>query len=494
MDKYFSNYKPSRASVAKFKGVGFLKNLSFHLILICIGGGIGSVILRLSPTTALVTTASTLIIWLFVKNLLVPFYFAALCVLALQEVEITPGSFLCIFENVKNPGIPSLLEASVVLLAACFLVKYILNRDAGWFPVFTIPVILFGIFYCISLCIGINSGNNNIFIKEDSKKFFFPIIFFICSINILSTKKRIHCFVNFVLVVVSVKAYLGIFSYLRGVGFDYGDARVIFIETADLILVVTVLVSIAARIIFGKFTGKSLLVFCVVGAPLLFSLVYSNRRNAWLGILLAFCMLFCLAPTKTKPRMVAILLGAALVGGSMVNSAVLLLGLPTGNDLKSRFASISDKEDKSNEAHINEWVVTIEALKEHPVLGLGFGSEHASVPGDDTINRHTVHNAFLMLYMKMGVHALLLFLWSMYRYFSFCARRRGISSEENLGWLKLGLFSTFAYWLVTLNVAPSWWYYREMCMMGLVMAIAIRLSLLSDSADQSLANQQAVVE
>ncbi|GFO61684.1 hypothetical protein GMST_40090 [Geomonas silvestris] len=192
--------------------------------------------------------------------------------------------------------------------------------------------------------------------------------------------------------------------------------------------------------------------------------------------------------------MAAILLGAALVGGGMINSAVVLLGLPTGHDLKSRFASISDKEDKSNEAHINEWIVTIEALKEHPVLGLGFGSEHASVPGDDTINRHTVHNAFLMLYMKMGIHALLLFLWSLFQYCFFCARRRGISSEENLGWLKLGLFSTFAYWLVTLNVAPSWWYYREMCMMALVMAIAVRLSLLSDSADQSQANQQVVVD
>lgn len=494
MDKFSSGNEPWRWSVAKFKGAEYLKNLSLHLTLICIGGGIGTIILGLSPTTAVGAAAATLLIWLLAKNLLIPFYFAALCVLALQEVEIPPGSFLCIFENFKDTGVPSLLEASVVLLAACFLVNYILNRDAGWFPVFTAPVMLFGIFYCISLCVGVNSGNNDILIKEDSKKFIFPLAFFLCSINILSTIKRIRVFINFVLVVASIKAYLGIFSYLRGGGFEYGDARVIFIETADLILVVTVLVSIAARVIFGKFTGKALLVVCVVGAPLLFSLVYSNRRNAWLGILLAFCLLFCLAPARTKPRMAVVLLGAALAGGSMVSSAVVLLGLPTANDLKSRFVSISDKEDKSNEAHINEWIVTIEALKEHPVLGLGFGSEHASVPGDDTINRHTVHNAFLMLYMKMGVHALLLFLWSMYRYFSFCARRRGTSSEENLGWLKLGLFSTFAYWLVTLNVAPAWWYYREMCMMALVMAIAVRLSLLSDSVDQSQAIQPAVVE
>jgi len=463
------------------KGGVCLNEILGYLALGCVGAGIGLVIVGLSPSTAVVAAVGILLIWLLVKNLLIPFYFSAFCILALQEVEITQGSLLGMFENVKTPGIPSVLEISVLLLAACCLVEGVSKSKIHRFPVFTAPMAIFFILYCVSLYMGVTSNNNDILIKEDSKKFLFPVIFFLSTINILNSTERIVSFMKFVLLVAAIKSYLGIWSYLNGVGFDYGDSRVVFVETADLILVVTVLVGITARLISYKITWKALLVVGLVGAPLLFSLVYSNRRNAWLGILMAFGLLFLLIPVKSKSRMIAVVLTATLVGGMMVVSAVAIRGLPTGQDLKSRFASISDKGDKSNEAHINEWVVTVEALKEHPVLGLGFGSEHAPVPGDDTINRHTVHNALLMLYMKMGAFALLLFLWCMFRYFRFCVRRRENSLEGAFEWLRLGLFSTFAYWLVTLNVAPSWWYYREMCMMALVMAIVLRLSLLSDS-------------
>ncbi|WP_183362227.1 O-antigen ligase family protein [Geomonas limicola] len=479
MNKSLSSNAQLRGVIGRLKNGECLGGLLCYLCLACVGGGIGTVIVGLSPTAAIAAAVGTLLIGLMVKNLLFPFYFASLCILGLQEVEITPGSLLGIFENVKAPGIPSVLEISVFLLAICFLLGYALQKDLAKFPVFTWPVFMFVVFYGISYYVGAESGNNVILLKEDSKKFFIPVVFFLSSINILNSIERITAFASFVVGISFVKTIIGIMSYLKGVGFDYGDSRVIFIETSDLILVVTILVAIASRLIYRKITWKVFFVVSLVGAPLLFSLVYSNRRNAWLGILMAFGLLFLMTPRNLKARMVVIVATAALAGGGMIASAMALRGVPTGEDLKSRFASISDKGDKSNEAHVNEWIVTVEALKGHPVLGLGFGSEHAPVPGDDTINRHTVHNALLMLYMKMGVFTLLLFLWCMFRYFRFCVRCRTVSLDQNLEWLRLGLFSTFAYWLVTLNVAPSWWYYRETCMMALVMAIVIRLSLLS---------------
>lgn len=212
----------------------------------------------------------------------------------------------------------------------------------------------------------------------------------------------------------------------------------------------------------------------MLGAPLIFALIYSNRRNAWLGIILALLMLFALTPVKMKLRFGTVLAIAVFVGLSMVAIAMPINGVPSSDVLASRFASISDKTDKSNEAHLNEWAVTIDALREHPVLGLGFGGEHAPVPGDDTINRHTVHNAFLMLYMKMGILSVLLFGWCLFQYLNSSLHNLLATRDRLSDPLMVGLLSTFAYWMVTLNVAPSWWYYRETCLMALVGAIVIR--------------------
>jgi len=466
----------SKVNVGKW-----ISDLLLYIGLGCIGGAIGVFISRMSTVTAVVAATGALLIWVLSERLIVPFYFSALSVLLLHEVDITPGSFLSIFENIKRPGVPSVIEISMILLTASFLLKKCISRERLTYPVITAPFVLFCCLYCISLYVGFTSNNNEILLKEDSKKFMFPIIFFIASINVLTTRKQISYLSRFVAAFAVLKSCLGIISYFRGVGFEYGDSNVIFIETADLILVVTVMVAIVAKLVFCKNNWKTIFIECLMLVPLLFSLIYSNRRNAWLGILLAFTLLFLLSPGNYKPRIVLVLLGVVLAGGVMVICAMALRGLPSGDDLRSRFASISDKSDKSNEAHVNEWTVTLEALKQHPVLGLGFGSEHAPVPGDDTINRHTVHNGFLMLYMKMGLLPLLLFSWCMWRYFIFCAQHKVMVSLENLEYLRLGLFSTFAYWLVTLNVAPSWWYYREMCMIALVMAIVIRLTLISCS-------------
>jgi len=465
---------------ANWNGPELLKNAVLYCALILVGSGIGLSVVRMSWKTAIIAAAGVLLIGLLVRQIAIPFYLAVFSLITLQEVEVTPGSMLEIFANYKAPGVPSLLEISIVLLLVCFLVKYFLQREPHSISIFRLPFILFLILYFLSYFLGLSSDNNEIFIKEDVKKFIFPVLFFLCSANLLDSTKKIGRLVVFVILVSTLKIYMGIISYLNGTGFAYGNVNVVFVETADLILVVTVTVAMVAMVIFRKITWKTLVLLVLTGAPLLFSLVYSNRRNAWLGILLALALLFFITPVRLKPRVAMVVLCAGLAGLCMISISMALHGLPSGQDLKQRFTSISDREDHSNETHVSEWVVTIEDLKVHPLFGMGFGAEHAPVPTDDTINRHTVHNAFLMLYMKMGVGTVILFIWCLIRYFKFAVGLTEAEARNGPNPLRIGLFSTFAYWLVTLNVAPSWWYYRESCMMALVAAIVIQLTLIKE--------------
>jgi O-antigen ligase len=466
-------------ALASSKGPGLVQNALVYLVLILGSVILGLAVVSLSPTRAIIAAVAVVLIWLLVKRIEIPLYFAVFAIVALQETEISPGSLLWIFENYKSPGIPSILEIALALLAVCFLVKYFIQRETIPIPIFRVPLVIFLVLYGVSYYLGVSSDNNDIFIKEDSKKFIFPVLFFLCSVNLLDTPKKIKHLAAFIVLVSTAKMYLGILSYLRGNGFSYGDVNVVFVETADVILVVTLIVALVSVLVYRKITWRTVLFVLLVGAPLAFALVYSNRRNAWLGTLLALVLLFFLTPLRLKPRMAAVVGCAAFAGLAMISVSMAMHAVPSGQDLKRRFQSISDKGDKSNETHFSEWEVTIEALKEKPLFGLGFGGEHPPVPSDETINRHTCHNAFLMLYMKMGFPAVVLFIWCLVRYVKFALKPPGPRDAASPDPLRLGLFSTCAYWLVTLNVAPSWWYYRETCLMALVVALVVQLSLMS---------------
>lgn len=113
--------------------------------------------------------------------------------------------------------------------------------------------------YGIALYIGMLDGNNGVLIKEDAKKFMLPVVYFIACLNVLDSKEKIHRVVGIVSVATLMKLLLGIFSYIRGTGFVYGNAQVVFLETADLLVVVTVSVVLIAFFVYQPLTAKKIL-------------------------------------------------------------------------------------------------------------------------------------------------------------------------------------------------------------------------------------------
>jgi O-antigen ligase len=176
--------------------------------------------------------------------------------------------------------------------------------------------------------------------------------------------------------------------------------------------------------------------------------------------------------------MVALCLGLIVV--VLISLSNVVTTLPSEEFLKHRFASIADKDESSSVAHFREWEVTFNDTAKHPILGLGLGSEHSVVPGFETLKTHTVHNAFVMLWMKMGIFSLILFVWCLMRYLRFGIRVARAKEEYDLKPLQIGLVSTFGNWVVMLNVGPSWFYYQETFLMALVIAVVVNLSRTRD--------------
>jgi hypothetical protein len=449
-------------------------------MLVGIAAGWG--ILNFPPVKVLAVTLGVLCILLAAWKDDVALYGIGFFLVVIQESETTPGTLFTYLERLNRPNIPSLLEVLFAVIVAAFFIRCLILQDERFsFNGMRLPLALFFVLLFIALAKGTIDGTDFIARKEDFKRFIFPVLMFVCAVNILNTREKIARLVKIMFWVMLAKTYLADFYYLRGMGFPYENSKVVFIESGDQTLLVTILVAGIALLAERKQWWKSYLFMLGGLAPMLFALIFSYRRNAMLGTLFSFCLLWFLSQRDKKVRLLKIFLAAGL-------SALLILpfvpatgSISTADFLINRLTSVVDRDQSSNVAHMNEWRVTLADTMQRPLFGLGLGSMHSPVPDFEVINQQTVHNAPLMLWMKMGAFALLLFLWCLYRY---C--RLGVTEAlRRRDPLLTGLFATVGLWMIAMNVGPSWFYYRESCLMALIMAAVNRLAMLDRQPQQT---------
>jgi hypothetical protein len=432
-------------------------------------------ILNLTPVKVLAVVLGALCIVLAAWRIEVALYSVGFFMVVLQEGETTPDTIFSFLESLNRPSIPSLLEVLfAVVVAAFFLRCFVMHDERYNFDGMKIPLVLFFGLFFMALANGVFNDTDSIFRKEDCKKFIFPVLMFVSVLNILDTREKIIRLLTMMFWVMLVKTYLANFYYLIGMGFPYGDAKVVFMESGDQTLVVTIIVAGIALLSERKMYWKSFLCLIWGIAPMVFALIFSYRRNALWGAIFSLGILIMLSPREKKMKLFKIFAAAGLGAGLLM---ALLPGtglMPNGESLEKRMTSVTDRDQSSNVAHMNEWRVTVEDTMQHPLLGLGLGSIHGAVPEFEVINRHTVHNALLMLWMKMGFIAVLLLLWCLYRYCRLGVREALRGHDP----LLTGLFATVGLWVVAINVGPSWFYYRESCLMALIMAMVGRLAML----------------
>jgi hypothetical protein len=432
-------------------------------------------ILNFTPVKVAAVALGTVCIVLATWKIELALYVVGFFMVILQEGETMPDTIFSFLETLNRPSIPSLLEVLFAVVVAAFFLRYFILHDERYsLEGMRFPLMFFFGLFLLALATGVMADTDAVFRKEDFKKFLFPVLMFVCTLNILNTREKITRLLTMMFWVMLVKTYLANLYFLIGQGFPYGDAKVVFMESGDQTLIVTIIVAGIALLSERTVGWKSF--FCMVWgiAPMLFALIFSYRRNALWGAVFSLGLLFLLSHGDKKLRLFKIFAMAGL-GGVLVTALLPGTGLmPTGESLKTRMTSVTDWDQSSNKAHMNEWRVTVADILQHPLLGLGLGSEHQPVPESGEINRHTVHNALLMLWMKMGSFALLLFLWYFYRY---C--KLGVTAALRYhDPLLTGLFATVGLWGVAMNVGPSWYYYRESCLMAMVMAMVTRLAML----------------
>ena len=449
------------------------------LALVAVAGvAAGWGILTYSTVKVLAVGFGVLCIMLAAWKIDLALYGMILYLVVIQESETAQGTIFSILERINRPNIPSLLEVLMAALVTAFAFRHLLGIERYSFRQVKIPLGLYLALLFIALGIGIHGGFHEDLIKEDLKRFLFPVLFFPLAYSILKTRKQIVRVLYLLFWVMLFKTLVAIFYYFRGLGFPYGESRVVFMESGDQLLIVTAIVVGFSLMAAGKQGFRQWLFLAWGIAPFMVALFFSYRRNALWGAILSSIILFLLSPSIVRRRLGKYLAGAAVAAGLIMTLLPMADSSSTVGFLADRLTSVADRDQSSNRAHVNEWVVTVRDTMASPVFGLGLGSSHAPVPDFEVINRHTVHNAFLMTWMKMGTIALLLFLSLLYRYM-----RTGLDGAlQSRDPLLIGLFATCGLWIIAMNVGPSWFYYRESCLMVLVMTMVIKLQQLHRDA------------
>jgi O-antigen ligase len=176
---------------------------------------------------------------------------------------------------------------------------------------------------------------------------------------------------------------------------------------------------------------KWLLLFPVVLLPL--AIAFTFDRNMWIGATLAMVVFVLIAGFESKK--VLFLIVAWIVVASLlvplastfhprVDSIMKALSLRAA----SLFAGDELEYDSSTQWRLRENSLAIPKIQEHPILGLGPGSEwrRPMIEGGDYLT-HYIHNAYLYLLLDLGIVGFLSFLC-----ISILALVRGLSSWRTL--------------------------------------------------------------
>lgn len=315
--------------------------------------------------------------------------------------------------------------------------------------------------------------------RVDLRSFLFPVLFFYLCMNALSRKNDVYRLLVVICATSVLKAVLLDLYYLAGAGWQYATYKVVTLDSGDLLAFICTLLFLVGMISRFRLHARNFMLAILACVPLVFAVIFSFRRTQWIGLLISLAIQGLLGAGKARQRMLRMLLFGALGILGLILVMESVGGSKQGNRafIVDRFLSSMDTGQDSNHYHLLESAKTLEDLSHSPVFGLGLGSSHSPLGlyANDTVPANVVHEAFLYVWMKLGMPGLVLFGWAALRYLAILSRglRRVKGPVERT--LVLAVASSLGLWLTMFLTGPIPWYLHETFLMATFAAISVWL-------------------
>jgi O-antigen ligase len=219
-------------------------------------------------------------------------------------------------------------------------------------------------------------------------------------------------------------------------------------------------------------------VSALLALPMLYVLILSFRRGAWVGFAFA---LFVTLLARSRDNIRIPVLKLAIIAVLVLASVLWFMGSSSMELVTSRLVSISDiQEDPSNAFRILDALNALNTFAKHPVFGVGFGgrydmkyySEALAPPIFWDSVSHTSHDGYLFILYKTGVIGFSIYAVMLVAFFLSWWKGRRIIRDPYAGALFLAFGAASAGILVTNLTSPITDSLRPALMLSFLMSFA----------------------
>ena len=323
-------------------------------------------------------------------------------------------------------------------------------------------------------------GNSAIFVVD------LTLLFYIL-LKFGSEEREFSRFTRFIIICVFTREVYGLIRFLF-FGGDFSNVysnvekihvRLTFQDINDSLLACLTGFYCAWELMYNRIrmrlVGRVFYVF-VVGMSV-FTIMFSYRRSAWIGLCLAAGYFVLKQPLRRQILAgIVVTAVATIMFGFMMTSRL-------GQYEKSRSSLLLyDITDRSGQITMKSGRFTevargLETISHNVMSGVGpWGSIEAlsGIEGwsvtDSLSNRDYMHGGLLQVWLKLGFPGFALFFLALVTFIVFCLKRSRELMPEKRGWLEAG-FAGMLFMIPTLCIGTPVIEYRTMQLMALCLAL-----------------------
>lgn len=340
------------------------------------------------------------------------------------------------------PFLPDMISLLFIMfLVAVYFYDHITKRknslDAR--PVY-IPLILYALIMLIGTITSINPGGS----FRDLTIHFVSLGLVFLLINSIDRLEEFNVVVTFIVFSATIVALIGLYQYLVGVPIDAAwvdvennpdiRARVYSVFGNPNVLAEYLIMTIPLSISLMWYSKKihKKLIFLATSGVLILSLVLTLSRGGWIGFAFS-AFVFVLLIEK---RLLLSIIPISVAG-------VFLLPQPILN----RILSIGNLADSSNAYRLTMWGITLEIIRDHPIVGVGLGH----IPFKQTFETYIrtmptyhAHNTYLEIAAELGIPGLIAFLFLLFIVFKYGIQKLINGENRYIKIMAAGIFSGLA--------------------------------------------------
>lgn len=390
----------------------------------------------------------------------------------------------------KISGLPSALWSFfLILFGGAMFRLYFVRRGCSRISLFYLAI--YAGILLFAAAVGLRNGWPVDGMHTESLRLLYPVMFFFLALHLFDSHERIRRALWLLFGVASFTAAVLACFYLAGKGVTFElegaakGSRIVTDDSGILMTFTAMLLLALAHIMSGRAKRMQTIILTLGCLPLIFALLFSFRRAEWIGVgggLLVLCLSGTHAERMRLLRFLAPVVPVLLIVFGLLACHTGSMNL--SGTLTRRFDTLLDGRHSSNRYHMFESLQTLKDIARQPFTGLGLAARHSPLPQypDSEVPRNVVHNAWLFIWMKLGLPGLLALIWLFVRYLRCVTGGLRRTSNATGRPLLQALAALVPIWVMQSVSGPMPWYPHETMQVALYAAMALNLVYLGQAA------------